>query len=388
MRCSYPSRKTVDRAGPFVLLLILFCCSGATCGHALRNPFAQLGPPAPEVLAVGASLEQVIAAVNQNASRIQSYQTEDASISIHGVSGVPALRGNIALQRPGRVHLVASTALTGAEFDLGSNDELSWFWVKHRKPRALYYARHDQFVGSAAQQLMPIEPQWLLDALGMSQFSANDHHEGTLPRREGTMEIRSNIQTRTGPMTKSTVIDIRRAWVLQQHVYDGSRLLASSKARSHRYYPELGVSLPQAIDVHLPAIQLSLSIDVGSVRINTVSGNPALWRLPAYSGSSQIDLGSAPPGAAAAIGGAASSGWNTGASPGILGRSPGFAGNLLPVSIYSAGAGTQPVATARATPAGRIADVRQPVPWQTLTLDVPTSQPRTQGLHPAGVPVR
>ena len=359
-------------------VLVLFCCSGATCSHWLRNPFAQQGPPAPELLSAGASLEQVIAAVNQNSSKVQSYQTGDASITFRGMPGVPSLRGNIAMQRPGRLRLEASTALTGPEVDLGSNDELFWFWVKRNEPPALYFSRHDQFVGSAAQQVMPIEPQWLLDALGLSQFSPNDHHEGPMPHSDGTLEIRTVMQTRTGPMTKSTVIDIRRAWVLEQHIYDGrGSLLASSRARSHRYYPGAGVSLPQTIDINLPAAQMALSIDVGTVQMNSVPANPALWSLPAISGYPQIDLGAAPPGAVSAIGRPGSKDWTTLASPAVLGIGPDTGGYPSPQLSQAIPSTNSPA---------RTTDARQAaLPRQTLTVEVPTSQPVAQQLRPGGV---
>ncbi|MCH2115010.1 MAG: hypothetical protein MK171_08890 [Pirellulales bacterium] len=386
MRYRLCLRKTFTESSPaFLLVLTVLCCSGATCVPSLRNPFIPIGPPAPEVLTAGASLEQVIAAVNHNSARVQSYQTEDASISVHGLTGVPALRGHIAMQRPSRLRLVASAgfAFAGREFDLGSNDELFWFWVKRNDPPAFYFSRHDQFVDSAAQQVMPIDPQWLIDALGLSQFSTSDQHEGPLPRRDGTLEIRSMMQTRTGQMTKSTVIDSRRAWVLEQHIYDASgALLASATARSHRYYPELGASLPQTVDINLPAAQLALSIDVGTVRMNTLSANSELWSLPAISGYPQIDLGSAPSGSIPAIGRAGSNDWSTGASPAIVGIIPGAAAIDPSTSTQAFGVWPQPVGVASANPADRR---REAYPLQTMTVEIPTSEPRTQALHPAGV---
>jgi hypothetical protein len=262
-----------------VLVAFLFCTSGASCTRAIRRPFAPALPPAPEVLATGSSLDQVIAAVNQNSARIQSYQTNNASITVPGMPAIPLLRGNIAAQRPGRVRLQASTALTGPEVDLGANDELFWFWVKRNEPPAMYFARHEQFCGSAAQKLLPIEPQWLLDALGFTEFKPTDHHEGPLPAGKGKVEIKSMVQGRCGPMTKRTVLDSHTAVILEQHVYDsGGTLIASSVAKgASRYYPGAGVSLPQELEIRIPASNLALSIDVGTVDINTLSENTPLW---------------------------------------------------------------------------------------------------------------
>ena len=174
----------------FVLGLV-FCTTGASCTRTMRSPFAAWQPPAPQVLMTGSSLDQVITAVNDNAARIQSIQTNNASITVPGMPGIPLLGGKIAAQRPGRFHLVAGTALTGDEVDMGSNDELFWFWVKRNEPPALYYARHNQFAGSAAQQLMPIEPQWLLDAIGFTEFRPGDVHTGPTAarRRQGRNQV-------------------------------------------------------------------------------------------------------------------------------------------------------------------------------------------------------
>ncbi len=267
----------VHSARAMLGLLLVFCCSGATCSRAFRSPFASVGPPAPEVLMPGAALDQIITAVNQNAARIQNYQTNNASITVPGTTVLPLLRGNIAAERPGRIRLQASTAISGQEVDLGSNDELFWFWVKRNEPPAVFFAKHSQYVGTAAQQVMPIEPSWLLDALGFAEFAPGDHHEGPILRGNGRLEIRSVIQTRIGTLTKMTVVDAQRAWVLEQHVYDTQgTLLASTIARSHRYYPAANVSLPQEVEIRLPIAQLNLSIDVGTVQLNQGTLNPDL----------------------------------------------------------------------------------------------------------------
>ncbi|HEX6961064.1 MAG TPA: hypothetical protein VF175_04305 [Lacipirellula sp.] len=292
--CEFRRSVGVTVTNFLALLALVFCTTGASCTRAVRSPFGPWTPPAPEVLATGSSLDQVIAAVNQNAAKINSYQTNNASITVPGMPAIPLLRGNIAAQRPGRVRLQAST-LMGPEVDLGANEELFWFWVKRNEPPALYFARHDQFCGSAAQKLMPIEPQWLLDAIGFAEFRPTDQHTGPLPLGDGKIEITSTIDGRCGPMTKKTVIDARLAWVLEQHVYDGNgTLVASTIAKSHRYDNVAGVSIPQEIEIRIPASELSLSIDVGRVEINTLADNPQLWTMPTMSGTPQVDLGSTP----------------------------------------------------------------------------------------------
>src|SRR6188768_3265743 len=145
--------------GSLLAVTVLLSASGATCQRQMMvNPFAAPGPAAPQVLQEGASREQIIAAVNQNSSRIQSLSVTGATITVPDMLRLPLLNGNIAAERPGRFRLTAGTAVTGQEIDVGSNDELFWMWVKRNTPPAVYFCRHSQFANSNIRQVMPVEP--------------------------------------------------------------------------------------------------------------------------------------------------------------------------------------------------------------------------------------
>lgn len=375
----------------FVLGLLL-CTTGASCTRSMRSPFAAWQPPAPEVLVKTSSLDQIIAAVNNNAARIQSVQTNNASITVPGLPGIPLLRGNIAAQRSGRFRLQASTALTGPEVDMGSNDDLFWFWVKRNQPPALYYARHEQFAGSAAQQFMPIEPQWLLDAIGFAEFRPGDVHNGPIPLGDGKVEISTVMQTRTGTLTKKTVVDAKFAWVLEQHVYDSrGTLVASAISKSHRYYPQAGVSLPEQVRIEIPATSLSLSINMGTVEVNTLTDNPQLWALPSIDGAPLTDLGTTASNAATPRMGnqLADANWY-GPGP-ATGGPPSIAPPAnLPATAPSPAA---PMAVAMAPPAmtqqptGPAPQVIQPsgIELASPVVSAPTPAPGTQQLPSSGV---
>jgi hypothetical protein len=263
------------------------------------NPFVPPGPAAPQVLAEGASRDEIIAAVNQNSARIQSLSVTGATITIPGTLGLPILSGNIAAERPARFRLTAGTAISGQEIDLGSNDELFWMWVRHNQPPAVYICRHDQFATSSIRQMMPIEPKWLLAALGMVDIDPASVFDGPHPHGNATVELRSWLPSATENLQRVTVIDARRAWVVEQHVYDqtGTTLLASAVAESHQYLEPQQVSLPQRIAVSLPPSGLSFKIDLGAVQINQLTGDrQQLWTLPTFEGYPQYDLGGAVPG--------------------------------------------------------------------------------------------
>jgi hypothetical protein len=266
-----------------ILVTGLFVLSGANCPHMVR----QYTNPQPRVLSASPSLEQVIEVVNRNSSQIQSFWTNRASLS---GSGFPSLSASIAFQRPQRFRLQAGTGF-GPEIDLGSNDQLFWFWVKRNQP-AVFFCRHDQFAGSEAQRATPFEPQWLIEALGVVEFDRNLPHQMTLQAND-RIRIDTTRDTPEGPVAKVTIVDGSQGWVLEQYVYDvRRRLVASAIASGHRRDPMTNLVMPASVQITSPQAQLSLRIDLGNVEINRLTDDrPALWSMPSIAGATAVNMG-------------------------------------------------------------------------------------------------
>lgn len=285
-----------------LLILTVVASSGASCSPGWRNPWASLGPPAPSVLAAGATAQHIIAAVNQNTARIQTYVANSATITVPGMPG-PMLQGNIAIERPQRFRLRAGTVLSGPELDLGSNEQLFWFWVKRNVPPALYYTRHDQYTTSAARQVLPVEPSWLMDALGLITLDPNATYEGPFARSDGSLELRSQVATPSGAMSRVVFIEPNTAQVMEQHLYNASgTLVASAVAKRHRYDAVNQVSLPEQVSINVPGAQLALTLDLGPIVVNQPIADAQMFALPVIEGFPAVDLstvGPPPVGAAA-----------------------------------------------------------------------------------------
>jgi len=280
-------------AAYLVLMTVLLCASGASC-PTLRQPLA---PPAPTLFAGPPTLAEVIAAVNATSGQIRQLQTDSATLS---VQGMPSLRANLAAGPPRNFRLRASFIGVGEVLDLGSNDQVFWAMIDVPQlmsdvPRAVYYARHDQYLNSAARQALPIQPQWLVEALGLVQLDPAGRHEGPYQHGPGELEIRTRTASPEGDLTRILVLHDRYGWILQQHWYDArGALLASVFASQHQYESVLGISLPHTIEVRLPPPAQALQIHVESYVVNQLYSDPAqLWAMPAFQGYPLIDLAAA-----------------------------------------------------------------------------------------------
>ncbi len=259
-------------------------------------------PQAPTVFSNKPTLEQITQ--HLNSSTVTSLEAERAKISL---DGLPSLNARLVMERPRNLRFRVETSLTGPEMDMGSNAEIFWLWAKRNDPPAVFYARHDQFAGSAARQMIPIQPEWIGEALGVIYLDPQGRHEGPIDRGNHRLEVRSKLMTADGEMTRVLVINDTYGWILEQHLYDQrGQLVASAKASQHRHYPVEGVSLPHHIDISLPTAQLGFALDVAQYRIKSLTGSPEqLFTMPQFVGYPVVDVADPnfrPPGAPIATG--------------------------------------------------------------------------------------
>lgn len=245
------------------------------------QPVQRVLPPSP-------SLTQLIQVVNSNNSRIQSFYTDRASLS---GQGFPSINANIAFQRQRFFRLYAKS-IAGPEVDLGSNPEIFWFWVRRNNPPAIYYCRHDQFATSPARYSIPIQPDWLIEALGVSEIDPSLPHEGPYPLPGDRLELRTIRETADGPVTKTTIFDAAQGYILEQHIKNAQGvLMASATSSQHRRDPLSGLVMPGVVVVNCPQAQFSIRIDLGAVKINQLMSNTAdLWQMPQIPNTPVVNL--------------------------------------------------------------------------------------------------
>ena len=243
-----PLITTVYRRFLSGMVLLAFCLCGASCPRQFRAPATVAAP----IVFVGEpSLDQVIQVVNGNTQRVQQLQATDATLAI---PRVPALRTSLALDRPRKLRIQAGSGLTGTELDLGSNDELFWMWAKQNDPPAVYYAYHHQYSPAKMAHILPVPPDWLIEALGLVELEPTDLYQGPTRLGNGNLELRYTVGADKGNLTKVLVLDGQRGHVLQQQVFDQQgQLIAAANASAFQFDPVNLASLPRRVEIQLPA---------------------------------------------------------------------------------------------------------------------------------------
>jgi len=289
LRASAPPREILVL--PFIAILVATLASGCRSHAWLRR---NGGDPPPIAFSALPSPVEAVAAVNANTQRVQSLQSQGATISI---PGAPTISADIAVERPQRLRLRAKTQLLGQELDLGSNDELFWLWAARMPDSSVYFARHDQFATSGARQMLAVEPAWLIEALGLVEIDQGSVIEGPFTAGDNRVQLKTTLASAGGQYTRLLVLHNRYAWVLEQHVYDErGQLIASTRNSGHEYHAIDGVSIPKRIEIQIPSSYLQFQLDVDRWSINSPLADATTFDLPRSQLSSHPFVDMADPG--------------------------------------------------------------------------------------------
>ncbi|KAA5543215.1 hypothetical protein FYK55_13135 [Roseiconus nitratireducens] len=280
------------------MLGVLFVSGGATCSR--RQEIMPLPPP-PPVLNENLGLAEVAAAVNRT-SVIRELSSNTATVDVLSMPSVPELSATLALRRDREFRLRASLPIVmGSGLDMGSNPEVFWFEVPEGIGKTLYFARHDEYQRQLDRAILPVDPTWIMDSLGLVQIDPAQVLQGPVRRPDGKLEIRSAMPTPAGVFQRVCYIDAQAGHVTDQILYSPNRVeVARSSARNHEFFPEQQCSLPHIVELQLSPVggpPLHMKIEVGTYAINQIlSGDPNLFVMP-QGASQSVDLSRVSPAA-------------------------------------------------------------------------------------------
>lgn len=289
-----------------VLLLTTFCLLFLTGDQVngqwfrnLRNSFGSNASPAnniPAAFNAPPNQQQFLTWALQHTANVKQV---DARILVT-MTGTPKLRGSIQIERPNRMRLKAGVlGMNEMGVDVGSNDELFWIWTRVALPGqspTLMWANHNSFRQSTStiRKAVPLEPEWLIEALGLVDFSTYESHSQPTPQPGGRMQMISSRTRVDGKQYRVTVFDARRGIIEQQSLYNQQgQLVAFTNSSDHVFYPQHNISLPRKIELHLfqDGQEITMLVTTDSYKINSLFGDPRLmWQMPDPGDVQRINL--------------------------------------------------------------------------------------------------
>ena len=253
-------------------------------------------PAAPVTRQPSSAQIQLIKTLNARARAIKQL---NAPVTVK-IPGAPKIKGSLQVEFPKRMRLKAGVlGVSEMGVDAGSNEQQFWVWSKMSlpgSPAALYFANHDQYQNSQARSQIPLEPEQIINALGLVTLDPSGQHYGPFP--EGKKHVRFyTIENVNGVrQTRMLLINVNNAAVEQTSVYDqNNRLVAYANALKFKNYKQHSISLPQKIEIHVVQqgqADFVMKVDLGSYSVNSLFGDPnQMWTMPEARNVNRVDLG-------------------------------------------------------------------------------------------------
>lgn len=244
------------------------------------------------VLPPNSTAAQIVDHLNTRIMTVNAWRSTDVKIQTGGPLGIPIkLSGMIAVERPRNFRLMVNS-IAGQEADVGSNQEQFWFWIRRSQPQHVFLARHEQM--SAVQQRLrvPIDPDWLMETLGIMPLDPAEFQLYPSGDVSGVMSLVSEQRAANGQTMRRVIrVDTCQGHVVAHELYghDGT-LLARAELNDYRVNAVTGVAMPHRIDLDSPRSGMVTTIRLGEIAVNPMSIPERTWNVPTYRDYPPYDL--------------------------------------------------------------------------------------------------
>ncbi len=153
---------------------------------------------------------------SDNAAKVKTLKAQP-TVKLTAVDGrrrfTGGVSGRLAMERPKNFKLDLSTNF-GQVADIGSNDQMIWFWIKDGTD-GVYVARYTEDGRPSAR--LNIDPQWVLEAMGLAELT---------PAQIAKLDIRRDPTTRNMIFTEHRDGPSGERWIKETEMDAGGDIVA------------------------------------------------------------------------------------------------------------------------------------------------------------------
>jgi hypothetical protein len=253
----------------------------------------------PQVYANGPTAEQLVAYLNRNAEQITSLQCMHVDLDCKYRFQQFHVAARMVCEKPRNFRLVAQ-ALGNTEADIGSNRDEFWLWLRRNEPPYLLHCSYQALDQGGVQLPFPVQPDWVMEALGMATYPADGRYQVNQNRRNGLLELVQDGMNQGRQVKRVTVFDNRpdarvhvKGHILRdEHGHD----ICAAHVRDVEMVG--GVVVPRKIDLVYPSERLEMRFTLFTDASDVVLNRPvdadqaqALFSRPNLRGVQTYDLG-------------------------------------------------------------------------------------------------
>lgn len=284
-----------------ILWLLFAVALGLSAGCAWLDKIRPEPKPANTGALKPKKPEEFVTYLNRQSNAVQSVRYDDVGLkaTIPGSSWIPALRSGVMVaQKPKNFRMQAGFALGGDQLDIGSNSQEFWMYVKQPKPTYLFCS-HADFPKVQDELPVPFEPDWALQALGLTTYDTTKAYEvetsdknrvyylkwpDTTPAGQKVMKVVEFA----GDASEGTQPQVRRHRIMSQTTTGWQTDLLAEIHKvtvldggvDPQTQQRVNVQVPTEVTLEWPQQKVRLALSLGKAKLNA-SESAALFSKPA-----------------------------------------------------------------------------------------------------------
>jgi hypothetical protein len=218
---------------------------------------------------------EIIELINKRNSEIKTVYLANMPIKIRNMGFTIRASGEIAHKKEKFFRLIITHKITGKEMDLGSNQDIFWFWSKRISPPHLYFSKHENINNTNLKSAF--NPMLMIESLNISEIKIKEIK--SLRINDNNLFI---LEKRLSPTNETldlvTIIDIATNKIVEKYLSnDSGKKIVKINYRQQKiffeYYEE----------------NISMEWDLTNIKINDILPEK-YWHLPKNSNITDIGI--------------------------------------------------------------------------------------------------
>jgi hypothetical protein len=233
--------------------------------------------------------EQLVAYLNQNAQPVRSIEAQKLFMSAkQNNEHVGGLEGFLACQKAARPGTPPNFRLQAEVFgtpevDIGSNGDEFWYWIKRAPQPYVFHCTYADYpkVAAGGRTPFPFQPEWVVEALGMSEYDPKAKYE--VNESKTTYDLVQRVPSPKGGELVKVVAFHKEpragasqvaAYILYEPTNDPKqryREVCSAVITDSQVVTGEGgkrVVLPSKVRLSCPDEKMTLEMELGKVQVN------------------------------------------------------------------------------------------------------------------------
>lgn len=214
----------------------------------------------------------LIREINQNNDRIHSLSYSKVKIYLKKGFWIKT-KAKLYFKQEKNIRIIIENFF-GKQIDIGSNEELFWFWSSYMTPPTYYFSRHQDL--NKTNLKTPLNPNWIIESMGFKSIEVKNIVFIKTEQYQGIKQIRSSSSGEN--ISIITLIDPLKRIVVKKFLCDSdNQVIATVEYKNYISIDD--IKIPDHIIINWYSENIFMEWKITEIKLN-IPIKEDIWIMP------------------------------------------------------------------------------------------------------------